>query len=64
MHQQTHGSSYRSVSTKIIKYVARGYTNAEIAAVLVISIKTVETYRARGMEKLVYAHGHSWCKPP
>lgn len=32
--------------------VARGHTAAEIAALLNLSAKTVETYRARGMEKL------------
>lgn len=32
--------------------VARGHTAAEIAALLSLSVKTVETYRARGMEKL------------
>jgi two-component system, NarL family, response regulator NreC len=36
----------------ILKRVALGYTNAEIAAELYLSPKTVETYRARGMEKL------------
>ncbi len=32
--------------------VAFGHTSAEIAAQLSLSAKTVETYRARGMEKL------------
>lgn len=32
--------------------VARGHTAAEIAALLNLSAKTVETYRSRGMEKL------------
>jgi two-component system, NarL family, response regulator NreC len=32
--------------------VALGYTNSEIAEELYISVKTVESYRARGMEKL------------
>ena len=32
--------------------VAKGYTNAQIAQELFLSVKTVETYRARGMEKL------------
>jgi two-component system response regulator NreC len=32
--------------------VALGYANREIADRLSISVKTVETYRARGMEKL------------
>ncbi len=36
----------------VLRLVALGYTNAEIASELYISVKTVETYRARGMEKL------------
>jgi DNA-binding CsgD family transcriptional regulator len=32
--------------------VAIGHTNQEIAERLGLSVKTVETYRARGMEKL------------
>lgn len=37
---------------EVIKEVARGYTNQEIADRLSLSVKTVETYRARAMEKL------------
>ncbi|MBE2183550.1 MAG: response regulator transcription factor [Anaerolineae bacterium] len=37
---------------EVVKRVAQGYTNAEIAQELYLSPKTVETYRARGMEKL------------
>jgi DNA-binding NarL/FixJ family response regulator len=36
----------------VLRQVALGYTSAEIAAQLNLSVKTVETYRARGMEKL------------
>jgi DNA-binding NarL/FixJ family response regulator len=36
----------------VLRLVALGYTNAEIASELFLSVKTVETYRARGMEKL------------
>ena len=36
----------------VLRLVALGHTNAEIADRLAISVKTVETYRARGMEKL------------
>jgi DNA-binding NarL/FixJ family response regulator len=32
--------------------IAQGYSNKEIAAALSISVKTVETYKARAMEKL------------
>ncbi len=37
---------------EVLRRVALGYTNAEIAEEMYISVKTVETYRARGMEKL------------
>jgi len=36
----------------VLRYVALGYTNREVAEKLSISVKTVETYRARVMEKL------------
>jgi len=36
----------------VLKLVALGHTSAEIAAQLNLSDKTVDTYRARGMEKL------------
>lgn len=37
---------------EVLKMVALGHTSAEIAEQLNLSAKTVETYRARGMEKL------------
>jgi len=37
---------------QVLQLVALGYTSAEIAENLALSPKTVETYRARGMEKL------------
>jgi DNA-binding NarL/FixJ family response regulator len=37
---------------EVLKLVARGHTAAAIAAKLGLSAKTVETYRARGLEKL------------
>jgi two-component system response regulator NreC len=37
---------------EVLRRVALGYTSAEIAEELSLSVKTVETYRARGMEKL------------
>lgn len=36
----------------VLRLVALGYTNLEIGEELFLSVKTVETYRARGMEKL------------
>ncbi len=37
---------------EVLRLVALGYTSVEIAEKLTLSAKTVETYRARGMEKL------------
>jgi len=37
---------------EVLKSIAQGYTNAEIAERLVISVKTVETHKAHIMEKL------------
>jgi two-component system response regulator NreC len=37
---------------EVMRLVALGYTNGEIAEELFLSVKTVETYRSRGMEKL------------
>ncbi len=37
---------------EVLRLVALGHTSAEIADQLSLSTKTVETYRARGMEKL------------
>ncbi len=36
----------------VLRRIARGYTNKEIAAELQLSVKTVETYKARVAEKL------------
>ena len=54
---------------EVIIWVARGYTNQEVANHLVLSVKAVETYRARAMNKLGlksraelvrYALAHDW----
>jgi DNA-binding NarL/FixJ family response regulator len=37
---------------EVLQAIALGYTNKEIAAQLDVSVKTVETYKARSMEKL------------
>jgi DNA-binding NarL/FixJ family response regulator len=42
--------SDREVS--VIKLVAKGYSNKEVSAQLSLSVKTIETYRARAAEKL------------
>ena len=56
----------------VMKSTARGFSNKEIASRLEISVKTVETYKARAMEKLTirtradlvrYATGQGWLSP-
>jgi DNA-binding NarL/FixJ family response regulator len=37
---------------EVLRYLAQGYTNTEIAGKLFISPKTVDTYRSRIMKKL------------
>ena len=37
---------------QVLQLVARGYTSAQIARQILVSIKTIETYRARLTEKL------------
>jgi two-component system response regulator NreC len=52
---RNHGHSWEALSEReqeVLKMVALGHTSAEIADSLSLSTKTVETYRARGMEKL------------
>jgi DNA-binding NarL/FixJ family response regulator len=38
--------------TAVMRLIAQGFTNKEISAQLGVSVKTVETYKARSMEKL------------
>lgn len=37
---------------EVVRLISAGYTNKEIATRLAISVKTVETYKARSMDKL------------
>ncbi|HEX6818108.1 MAG TPA: response regulator transcription factor [Ktedonobacterales bacterium] len=57
---------------EVVRLVALGHTNKEIATRLAISVKTVETYKGRAMEKLGlqsraalvrYAVGRGWLQP-
>ncbi|GAB4459508.1 MAG: response regulator transcription factor [Anaerolineales bacterium] len=50
--QQNEWGSLSEREQEVLKMVALGHTSAEIAEQLNLSAKTVETYRARGMEKL------------
>lgn len=50
---------YRVLSARereVLKLLAYGYSNGEIAADLFLSSKTVDTYKARIMEKLNFTH--------
>lgn len=38
--------------TEVMRMIAQGFTNKEISAQLGLSVKTVETYKARSMDKL------------
>jgi two-component system, NarL family, response regulator NreC len=57
----------------VLRLIAQGYSNKEIAARLDLSVKTVETYKARAMEKLSlgsrvdivrYATAQGWLSQP
>jgi DNA-binding NarL/FixJ family response regulator len=69
----SHASPFRADLSEresdVLRLIAQGYSNKEIAAQLSVSVKTVETYRARSMEKLGlesrvdivrYAVGRGW----
>lgn len=56
----------------VIRLIASGYSNKEVAAQLDVSVKSVETYKARSMEKLGlknrvdlirFAAARGWLKP-
>lgn len=49
---RTEGGSLSQREEEILRLIAGGYINKEIAARLLISVKTVETHKARAMEKL------------
>jgi len=53
--EQSDKSDYELLSRRereVLRLVALGYTNRQIADQLFLSVKTVETYRSRTMEKL------------
>jgi DNA-binding NarL/FixJ family response regulator len=66
---EPHRSDLSERETEVLCLIAWGYSNKEIAARLRISVKTVETYKTRLMEKLElrsrvdlvrYALRHGW----
>jgi len=59
--------------TEVVRLIAEGYSNKEIAGRLELSVKTVETYKMRSMEKLLlrsrvdivrYASQRGWLTGP
>jgi two-component system response regulator NreC len=55
LHSRPEQDAYDNLSERereVLKHLALGYTAAQIADQLALSVKTVETYRARIMEKL------------
>jgi two-component system response regulator NreC len=74
--QQPEGYLEVSLSERereVLQWVARGYTNQEVANRLALSVKTIETYRSRATTKLGlksraalvrYAQGQGWLNKP
>ena len=46
------GGDLSDREAEVVRLIAAGYSNKEIASRLSLSVKTVETYKARSMEKL------------
>ena len=66
---ESRGHELSDREEEVLRLIARGHTNKDIAARLDISVKTVETYKTRSMEKLglgsraeivKYAVGQGW----
>jgi two-component system response regulator NreC len=51
---EPHRGDLSERETEVLRLIAWGYSNKEIAAQLHISVKTVETYKTRLMEKLAF----------
>jgi DNA-binding NarL/FixJ family response regulator len=47
-----HKTDLSERENSVLRLIAQGYSNKEVAAKLELSVKTVETYKARSMEKL------------
>jgi DNA-binding NarL/FixJ family response regulator len=50
--KETPAAELSERETEVVRMIAQGYSNKEIAAQLKVSVKTVETYKTRSMEKL------------
>jgi two-component system, NarL family, response regulator NreC len=51
-HSEVPTAELSERETEVMKMIARGYSNKEIASKLKLSVKTIETYKMRSMEKL------------
>jgi two-component system response regulator NreC len=67
------GAALSERETEVVQHIAQGYSNKEIGIQLTLSVKTVETYRARAMDKLGlasrsalvrYALERGWLRSP
>jgi len=67
------GETLSDREAEVLRLIALGYANKEIAAQLNLSVKTVETFKTRSLEKLGlrsrvdivrYAMDRGWLTPP
>jgi DNA-binding NarL/FixJ family response regulator len=67
------GAALSERETEVVQHIAQGYSNKEISIQLTLSVKTIETYRARAMDKLGldnraalvrYALERGWLRSP
>ncbi|WP_439626662.1 response regulator [Gemmata sp.] len=63
------GAALSEREAEVVRLIALGYSNKEIAARITVSVKTIETYKSRAMEKLKcrgrvdlvrYSAGRGW----
>ncbi|HYA04985.1 MAG TPA: response regulator transcription factor [Xanthobacteraceae bacterium] len=71
-HSSLHGKGTPALTEReaaVLKMAAQGFTNKEVASRLDVGVKSVETYKARGLEKLAlktraelvrYASAQGW----
>ena len=66
---EVEGAALSNREEEVLRLIAQGYTNKEIAARLRLSVKTIETHKSRSTEKLGldgrtdiirYAMAHGW----
>lgn len=52
LHQLMESPQLSKREEQVLRLIANGYSNKEVAARMSVSVKTVETYRARSIQKL------------